>query len=710
MLNYLLHKATQGRHLPRRHHPVDLVTPRTVPMDVGLTLLPEEHQWLCTFNDRLSHVKGNGRILKIASVDHLNELLGYYYGRENTLIPASSAFPYLHGLHNKTQRLFFESYASPEDLLRLASYAHYPKKPQIRNHSHFSLMAVDAARSPVPKIINASYLDDVLTPKENHFLEDDDDDGHFEYAECEHLNVAKASSLEGINNRNLAGQVKIAASLSHFLVFSNDMDWDRNIKAATELQALAQLDKLVYIVDFPVEEWGQLGAGFLNDTKPTQFPKLLQWEQNSIWKLNSIKWAYPGICLGTLTDFSYLSRTSKHNFRVYINCHEKAQFPNPQSLDKAFADIRSSLACNPLYIEFPSSGLVMAGSLTESESLSMLKVLQLVRYFIKVRKQDVFVFCVDGFSGLSMFTIALGLFNLNANISVEEVILKLLGNKNKTCAGRDDLRLYYYRHDFAFLKQFNPYIQAAKNIPLDSETLIDEIPKPTVVSTAPDVDWFNIKEDNNFPSKIIDNIYLGSHAQASSITILKSIGITKIVSMGERPRWFSKLRIKFDFDVRDSDLPVVSPVYQYDGCSVYIINIAKQNRLAEYPELETIVYVHKLHDDGRDSLWPLLVGPEEVQTALFGPELNCPSTLVHCRIGVSRSASVVIARLMKYNRMSFISAYMFVRVRRLNIIIQPNLRFLYELFLYEEHLHLTRGDCWWTLCHEIDKLNRHYIR
>ena len=706
MLNYLLHKVTQRTHLTRRHHPVDMVTPRTVPMDVGLTLLPEEHQWLCTFNDRLSHVNGNSRILKISSVDHLNELLAYYYGRENPLIPSASAFPYLHGLHNKTQRLFFESYASPHELLTLASFAHYPKKPQIRHHSHFSLMAVDAAKSPVPIIINASYLDDILTP--NYDL--DDDDGHFEYAEYNHLNMAKASSLEGIDNRNLAGQVKIAASLSHFLVFSNDMDWDRNIKAACALQALAQQDKVVYVVDFAVEAWDKLGAGFVNNTKASHGPELLQWEQNSIWKLNSIKWAYPGICLGTLTDFSYLSRSSKHNFRVYIDCNEKAQFPNPQSLDKAFADIRSSLACNPLYIEFPSSGQVRAGSMTESESLSMLKVLQLVRYFIKVRKQDIFVFCVDGFSGLSMFTVALGLFNLDADASVEDVIMKMLGNKNKTCAGRDDLRLYYYRHDFAFLKQFNPYIQAAKSTPLDPETLIDEIPQPIHISAAPELDWFRTRQDNNFPSKIVDNIYLGSHAQATSITILRSIGITKIVSMGEQPRWFAKLPFKFDFDVRDSDYPVVLPVFQYDGCSVYIINIAQQDRLAEYPELETIVYVHNLHDDGRDSLWPLLVGPEEVQSAVFGPQADCPSTLVHCRIGVSRSASVVIARLMKYNRMSFISAYMFVRVRRLNIIIQPNLRFLYELFLYEEHLNLPRGDCWWTLCHEIDKLNRHYIR
>jgi len=59
---------------------------------------------------------------------------------------------------------------------------------------------------------------------------------------------------------------------------------------------------------------------------------------------------------------------------------------------------------------------------------------------------------------------------------------------------------------------------------------------------------------------------------------------------------------------------------------------------------------------------------------------------VHCRVGVSRSATICIAEVMRSRRMSFPRAYCFVRARRLNVIIQPHLRFAYELLKWEETL------------------------
>lgn len=53
------------------------------------------------------------------------------------------------------------------------------------------------------------------------------------------------------------------------------------------------------------------------------------------------------------------------------------------------------------------------------------------------------------------------------------------------------------------------------------------------------------------------------------------------------------------------------------------------------------------------------------------------ATLVHCRVGVSRSATICIAEVMNELGLSFPRAYCFVRARRLNVIIQPHLRFWY---------------------------------
>lgn len=65
---------------------------------------------------------------------------------------------------------------------------------------------------------------------------------------------------------------------------------------------------------------------------------------------------------------------------------------------------------------------------------------------------------------------------------------------------------------------------------------------------------------------------------------------------------------------------------------------------------------------------------------------NGTATLVHCRVGVSRSATICIAEVMRRRRLSFPRAYCFVRARRLNVIIQPHLRFAYELLKWEELL------------------------
>jgi len=62
-------------------------------------------------------------------------------------------------------------------------------------------------------------------------------------------------------------------------------------------------------------------------------------------------------------------------------------------------------------------------------------------------------------------------------------------------------------------------------------------------------------------------------------------------------------------------------------------------------------------------------------------------TLVHCQAGVSRSATIVIAYLMKNNGWSLEKARNFVRERR--GIIEPNHGFLTQLKQYQGYLNIT---------------------
>lgn len=83
----------------------------------------------------------------------------------------------------------------------------------------------------------------------------------------------------------------------------------------------------------------------------------------------------------------------------------------------------------------------------------------------------------------------------------------------------------------------------------------------------------------------------------------------------------------------------------------------------------------------------------------------------------------MIAEVMRSMNMSFPRAYCFVRARRLNVIIQPHLRFAYELLKWEELLKTKPASLsdqsrviakreleWGEIAREIALMNRPYAR
>lgn len=75
-------------------------------------------------------------------------------------------------------------------------------------------------------------------------------------------------------------------------------------------------------------------------------------------------------------------------------------------------------------------------------------------------------------------------------------------------------------------------------------------------------------------------------------------------------------------------------------------------------------------------------------------------TLVHCVAGVSRSASLCLAYLIKYHRMSLKDAYNHVKARRPQI--RPNVAFVKQLMEYEFKQHGTRSVSM-VYCHALDQ-------
>jgi protein-tyrosine phosphatase len=141
-----------------------------------------------------------------------------------------------------------------------------------------------------------------------------------------------------------------------------------------------------------------------------------------------------------------------------------------------------------------------------------------------------------------------------------------------------------------------------------------------------------------FPTKIIDNLYLGNNQ--NGLDYLK-YGFTKIINVTKNNNHY--------------EVPTVW------------INIDDAVTSDLYSHLEKITtFIHNIiHNTDQEKM------------------------LVHCQAGISRSATIVIAYIMRLKRYSLQDALKFVQSKR-NIVL-PNNGFLEQLKKFERWLNSTNG-------------------
>ena len=115
----------------------------------------------------------------------------------------------------------------------------------------------------------------------------------------------------------------------------------------------------------------------------------------------------------------------------------------------------------------------------------------------------------------------------------------------------------------------------------------------------------------------------------------------------------------------------------------YILNCAKGVKLDNIPD--GIKYCHlKLIDDPHQYI--LL----DLYKAFAFIELARESQsniLIHCRYGISRSVSILIAYIIKFYGLSVDNALRFIRTKRKQA--EPNYGFMHQLHIYERYLQAT---------------------
>ncbi|KAH9041587.1 hypothetical protein EDB85DRAFT_1919127 [Lactarius pseudohatsudake] len=226
--------------------------------------------------------------------------------------------------------------------------------------------------------------------------------------------------------------------------------------------------------------------------------------------------------------------------------------------------------------------------------------------------------------------------------------------------------------------------------------------------------WFDDPRfDGSFPSRVLPFLYLGNLNHASNAYMLHALGITHVVSVGECalipppecPAGMATQGTTKQF----SDVGTGSSSERRG--SLYIEE--REGRIK-------VLDIKGVCDDGIDTLEPQLA---PVCEWIDRAREQGGKVLVHCRVGVSRSATVTIAYVMKHLGISLAEAYLVVRSRRLSVLIQPNMRLMYNLCGWEVKLateraaddserlrtELARGVNWPYLAREVHLLNEKYL-
>ncbi|KAH3684228.1 hypothetical protein WICPIJ_004785 [Wickerhamomyces pijperi] len=358
-----------------------------------------------------------------------------------------------------------------------------------------------------------------------------------------------------------------------------------------------------------------------------------------------------------------LVNAAKQDWKLLLNCCDGHGFPDMATLKRLMNN--NTYENEYVLLNFPPSGSVGMGDCSDSDLMSILNTCKLI-YTKSTAKRPTLIYCSDGYTESSLLGMCYLIYATGRPLT--ECLVDL-----HSIHGRP---FFLFPTDITLISRIEDIlIQSSPLNVNDFDPLELQMPPMKMIYTS----LFSAKEENwctkvhgSLPSRVLSHLYLGSLAHAESVVVLEKLGITRVVSVGEEVDWLKKLH---------STKRVISQTI-----SVNENFLIPDDSTLKFP-VKQLMTVSNIQDDGIDQLTSLL--PSILNFIDDCYKAN-EKVLVHCRVGVSRSATVCIAEVMKRLNLSLIRSYFYVRVRRLNIIIQPNLRFFYELVKWEENQRLLK--------------------
>lgn len=437
------------------------------------------------------------------------------------------------------------------------------------------------------------------------------------------------------------------------------------------------------------------------------------------------------------------------NWRLLVHCHDNAKFPELAHLGDLlfqYTILHHRAVDNDYHVvAFPPAGSVGLGNCKSANLMAIINLCKLIFLFLLSTLQasnvlSTLIYCSDGCTELSLIVLCYLMYS--HNIRLDEAMIRLHLDYGRP--------FYIFNSDVQILRKLEPLLQKFSPLRPDSlivwsdlETLTDaetnefllgalpialnlrlgyidngssseesddESDDETVLdedlATCPprSLKWVE-QVEGSLPSRILPYLYLGSLQHANNLTLLSALGIRHVISAGELLDWTNGHKFRASHDIERTTLN--------DGnVEVYLIRSRGGHQCRC---VQTLIKVNNLQDDGIDELTGSLPTILLLIGSIHAEHADNEKILVHCRVGVSRSATIAVAEVMRRLNLSLAKAYLYVRVRRLNIVIQPNLRFMYELFKWEERVRRQLGaTClreidWFVMCREIMRLNLPYL-
>lgn len=251
------------------------------------------------------------------------------------------------------------------------------------------------------------------------------------------------------------------------------------------------------------------------------------------------------------------------------------------------------------------------------------------------------IHCADGYTESSVFALAYLMYAHGLSLARAYLELQLSVERS----------FFVFRKDLALLRLIEAQTRLLHHALPDA---------PHAPEPEPERDWLGDENfDGSLPSRILPFLYLGNLGHARNARLLHALGITHVVSVGERA----------SSDEEAATSPHSLGAAQRAG-RVKVHNVANVN------------------DNGTDSLRAVMC---DAVSFIERARKSGGRVLVHCRIGVSRSSTIVLAYVMAHLDISLIDAYLLVRSRRLNVLIQPHPLFFWELCGWETSIAARQG-------------------